>query len=76
VGPRAVLDAVMKKKKSQPQPGLEHSIFQRVAQSYTAELTRLPSGKYILCIKSSNVYTNFIGKSEETNQKTCMQMGG
>jgi hypothetical protein len=38
VGPRAVLEAVVKRKNSQPLPGLETPIIQPVAQRYTAEL--------------------------------------
>jgi hypothetical protein len=41
VGPRAGLDAVVKRKNSQPLSGLEHLIIQPVAQRYTAELSRL-----------------------------------
>jgi hypothetical protein len=38
--PRAVLDAVMKKKNFQPLPGLEPALIQPVAQGYTTELSR------------------------------------
>jgi len=36
-GPRAGLEAVVKKKNSQPLPGLESPIIQTVAQRYTTE---------------------------------------
>jgi hypothetical protein len=41
VGPRASLDAVVKRKNSQPLPGLEPLIMQPVAQRYTTELSQL-----------------------------------
>jgi hypothetical protein len=41
VGPRTVLDAVVKRKNSQPVPEVEPSIIQPVAQRYTTELSQL-----------------------------------
>jgi hypothetical protein len=41
VGPRAGLDEAVKRKTSQPLPGLEPPIIQPVAQSYTADVSRL-----------------------------------
>jgi hypothetical protein len=41
VGPRAGLDAVVKKKISEPLLGLENPIIQPVTQRYTTELSRL-----------------------------------
>jgi hypothetical protein len=41
VSPRAGLDAMVKRKNSQPLPGLEPLIIQPVAQRYTTELFRL-----------------------------------
>jgi hypothetical protein len=41
VGPRTGLDAVVKKKNSQPLSGLELPIIQPIAQRYTTELYRL-----------------------------------
>jgi hypothetical protein len=52
VGPRAGLDAVVKKKNSQSLPGFESPIIQPVAQSYTAELSRLLENG----IKPSNIF--------------------
>jgi hypothetical protein len=43
VGPRDGVDVVVKRKNSQPLPGLEPSIIQPVAQRYTTEL----SGSYL-----------------------------
>jgi hypothetical protein len=42
VGPRVVLDAVVKRKITSPCRDSNLPIFQPVAQSYTTELTRLP----------------------------------
>jgi hypothetical protein len=46
VRPRAGLDAVEKRKNSQPLPGLEPPIIQPVAQRYTTELSGLPMETY------------------------------
>jgi hypothetical protein len=45
VGHRTGLDAVVKKKNSQPLLGLEYSIAQSVAQRYTTQLPRLLSSR-------------------------------
>jgi hypothetical protein len=70
VGLRASLDMVVKRKNPGPLLGLEHPIIQPIAQHYSTELSWLPSSKYIPCMKLRNVYKIFVGKSEESNQKT------
>jgi hypothetical protein len=58
-GPQSLSGHGGKEKNSQTLPRLEPPVIQPVAQRYTTELSRLPSGKYILCI-SQAMYRTFL----------------
>jgi hypothetical protein len=47
VGPRASLDAVVKRKISQLLAGLEPPIIQPIAQRYTTELSQILSSRFL-----------------------------